>query len=39
MQGEMLDQVVVTGYAQTTTKQVTGSVAVIEGTALHASPV
>ena len=39
MQGEMLDQVVVTGYAQTTTKQVTGSVAVIEGAALHASPV
>ena len=38
MQGEMLDQVVVTGYAQTTTKQVTGSVAVIDGEALHASP-
>ena len=38
-QGEMLDQVVVTGYAQTTTKRVTGSVAVIGSETFLASPV
>lgn len=35
---DVLEQVVVTGYAQTTTKRITGSVAVIEGEAFQASP-
>ena len=38
MQGDMLDQVVVTGYAQTTTKRITGSVAIVSGETFQASP-
>ena len=35
---DVLEEVVVTGYAQTTTKRVTGSVAVIGSETFHASP-